>query len=85
MRKQIENGRGAEEQEGKKKERKKPLYSRKLHIRVRRERTSCVTSFVTLVLSFGDNVVNHFASRFVSTVRRAYLLHNGIMGGEEGR
>jgi len=40
-----------------------PLYSRKLHIRVRRDSTSCVTSLITLALSFGLSVVNHFASR----------------------
>ena len=40
-----------------------PLYSRKLHILVRRARTSCVTSFTILALVFGAMVENHFASR----------------------
>jgi len=40
-----------------------PLYSRKLHIFVRRARTSCVTSFTILALTFGAIVVNHFARR----------------------
>jgi hypothetical protein len=41
-----------------------PLYSRKLHIRVRRARTSCVTSLTILALSFGESVVNHLARRW---------------------
>lgn len=40
-----------------------PLYSRKLHILVRRASTSCVTSFTILTFVFGAIVVNHFASR----------------------
>lgn len=40
-----------------------PLYSRKLHIRVRRASTSCVTSFTILAFVFGGSVVNHLASR----------------------
>ena len=40
-----------------------PLYSRKLHILVRRARTSCVTSFTILALVFGAMVENHFARR----------------------
>jgi len=40
-----------------------PLYSRKLHIRVRRARTSWVTSFTIFAFTFGAIVVNHFASR----------------------
>lgn len=40
-----------------------PLYSRKLHMRVRRARTSCVTSLTILAFVFGGSVVNHFASR----------------------
>jgi hypothetical protein len=40
-----------------------PLYSRKLHIRVRRDSTSAVTSLTILALSLGPSVVNHFASR----------------------
>ena len=39
-----------------------PLYSRKLHMRVLRARTSCETSFTILALSLGESVVNHFAS-----------------------
>lgn len=42
-----------------------PLYSRKLHMRVRLESTSCVTSLMILALSFGDRVVNHFARRWM--------------------
>ena len=40
-----------------------PLYSKKLHILVRRARTSWVTSFTIFDLTFGASVVNHFASR----------------------
>ena len=40
-----------------------PLYSRKLHIFVRRDRTSCITSFMVLDLSLELRVVNHFARR----------------------
>lgn len=40
-----------------------PLYSRKLHIRVRRASTSCVTSFTIFAFAFGGIVVNHFARR----------------------
>lgn len=43
---------------------KVPLYSRKLHMRVRRARTSWETSLMILALSLGDKVVNHFARRF---------------------
>jgi hypothetical protein len=39
-----------------------PLYSRKLHILVRRASTSCDTSLMIFAFSFGDSVVNHFAS-----------------------
>jgi hypothetical protein len=39
-----------------------PLYSRKLHIRVRLDRTSCVTSLTIFAFSLGERVVNHFAS-----------------------
>lgn len=42
----------------------KPLYSRKLHIFVRRDRTSCITSFMVLDLSLELRVVNHFARRW---------------------
>jgi hypothetical protein len=41
-----------------------PLYSRKLHIRVRLDNTSAVTSLTILALSLGLRVVNHFASRY---------------------
>lgn len=41
-----------------------PLYSRKLHMRVRRDRTSWVTSLTTLAFSLGDSVVNHLARRW---------------------
>jgi hypothetical protein len=40
-----------------------PLYSRKLHILVRRARTNCVTSFTIFALALGGIVVNHFARR----------------------
>lgn len=40
-----------------------PLYSRKLHMRFRRARTSCETSLMILALSFGESVVNHLARR----------------------
>lgn len=42
-----------------------PLYSRKLHMRVRRASTSCVTSRTILDFSFGLRVVNHFERRCV--------------------
>lgn len=42
-----------------------PLYSKKLHIRVLRASTSWETSLMILALSFGESVVNHFASRCV--------------------
>lgn len=38
-------------------------------MRVRRERTSCVTSLMILALSLGDRVVNHFASLCVGGER----------------
>lgn len=41
-----------------------PLYSMKLHMRVRRARTNCDTSLTILALSLGDSVVNHLARRF---------------------
>ena len=40
-----------------------PLYSRKLHMRVRLARTSCETSLMILALSLGESVVNHLARR----------------------
>ena len=40
-----------------------PLYSRKLHMRVRRESTSCDTSLTILAFSLGESVENHFARR----------------------
>jgi hypothetical protein len=40
-----------------------PLYSRKLHMRVRRARTSWETSLMILALSLGERVVNHLARR----------------------
>jgi hypothetical protein len=45
-----------------------PLYSRKLHMRVRLDSTSCVTSLMILALSFGERVVNHFASRWMGEI-----------------
>lgn len=45
-----------------------PLYSRKLHMRVRRASTSCVTSRIILDFSFGLRVVNHLESRCVVEV-----------------
>lgn len=44
-----------------------PLYSRKLHILVRLDSTSCVTSLMIFALSLGDSVVNHFARRYPIT------------------
>jgi hypothetical protein len=41
-----------------------PLYSKKLHIRVRRASTSWETSLTILAFSLGDRVVNHFARRY---------------------
>lgn len=49
---------------------KVPLYSRKLHMRVRRASTSCVTSRTILDFSFGLRVVNHFERRCVVEVSR---------------
>lgn len=40
-----------------------PLYSRKLHMRVRLDRTSWETSLIIFAFSRGERVVNHFASR----------------------
>lgn len=40
-----------------------PRYSKKLQLRVRRARTSCVTSLTIFALSLGDSVVNHLARR----------------------
>lgn len=40
-----------------------PLYSRKLHMRVRRDSTSWVTSLMILAFSLGERVVNHLARR----------------------
>lgn len=42
--------------------RKQPLYSRKLHIRVRLDRTSWETSLMILAFSLGERVMNHFAN-----------------------
>lgn len=39
------------------------MYSKKLHMRVLRARTSWETSLTILAFSLGDNVVNHFARR----------------------
>jgi hypothetical protein len=51
---------------------RQPLYSRKLHILVRRASTSWETSLMILAFSLGDSVVNHLASlcRSFSTVLR---------------
>ena len=49
----------------------KPLYSKKLHILVLRARTNCETSLMIFAFSFGDSVVNHFASLCASL---SYLL-----------
>jgi len=40
-----------------------PLYSRKLHMRVRRARTSCVTSLTIFAFCLFGRVWNHFARR----------------------
>src|ERR1700735_2424273 len=42
---------------------KSPLYSRKLHMRVRRARTSWVTSLTIFAFCLGGIVVNHFDKR----------------------
>ena len=55
-----EQGKGTES--GPRYEASVPLYSRKLHIRVRRASTSWVTSLMILAFSLGDRVVNHFAN-----------------------
>lgn len=47
-----------------------PLYSRKLHILVRRDKTSWVTSLIILAFSLGDRVVNHFASLYCNPRRK---------------
>lgn len=39
------------------------MYSRKLHMRVRRARTSWETSLIILAFSLGERVVNHLARR----------------------
>ena len=41
-------------------------------MRVRRAKTSCVTSLMILALSLGDSVVNHFARRCANGVS-AYM------------
>jgi hypothetical protein len=46
-----------------------PLYSRKLHMRVRRARTSWETSLTILALSLGARVVNHLARRYRASVK----------------
>lgn len=48
-----------------------PLYSRKLHMRVRRARTSWVTSLTIFALALGGIVVNHFARRTLPRKDRA--------------
>lgn len=52
-----------------------PLYSRKLHMRVRRARTSCDTSLTILALSLGDSVVNHLARRYVTGLVSTKIRH----------
>ena len=47
---------------------KRPLYSRKLHMRVRRPRTNWVTSFTILVFALGGMVVNHLARRTLPVI-----------------
>jgi hypothetical protein len=46
-----------------------PLYSKKLHMRVRRARTSCETSLTILALSLGASVVNHLARRYWASAK----------------
>jgi len=58
-----------------------PLYSRKLHIRVRRERTSWVTSLMILAFSLGERVVNHFASLYL---RRFEISQSSMVGNRGG-
>ena len=57
-----------------------PLYSRKLHIRVRRARTSCETSLMILALSFGERVVNHLANRCCGIDHFSFLHCLGVKG-----
>lgn len=40
------------------------MYSKKLHMRVLRARTSWETSLMILALSLGESVVNHLAKRW---------------------
>lgn len=58
-----------------------PLYSRKLHIRVRRASTSCVTSRTIFDFSFGLRVVNHFERRCVVGVSGSCHKHVSRRGG----
>jgi hypothetical protein len=60
-----------------------PLYSRKLHIRVRLDNTSCVTSLMILALSFGDKVVNHLARRYRKYVGQHKYANRRV--GDQGR
>lgn len=48
-----------------------PLYSRKLHILFRLDRTSWETSFIIFAFSFGERVVNHFASLYFGRISRS--------------
>lgn len=66
-----------------------PLYSRKLHMRVRRDSTSWVTSLIILAFSLGERVVNHLARRCQEKSRkvsRGELQDRGHKsGGGRGR
>ena len=44
-----------------------PLYSKKLHMRVLRARTSCVTSLTIFAFAFCDIVIYHLARRTFPT------------------
>lgn len=50
----------------------RPLYSRKLHMRVRRARTSWMTSLMILAFCLGGIVTNHFARRTLPKVNSPF-------------
>jgi hypothetical protein len=49
-----------------------PLYSMTLHMRVRRARTSWVTSLTILAFCLGGIVTNHFARRTLPDVKSGF-------------
>jgi hypothetical protein len=62
-----------------------PLYSRKLHMRVRRARTSCETSLTIFAFSLGDSVENHFARRYKGERERERWPSAWRRGGVSGQ